>query len=360
MSKIYFNSLHIDAFRGLKNVDLNNCSLINLIVGGNNGGKTSLLEAFCLFRGSNPRNLIRIASNRTLILSSIGDFTYIFPFKENKINVSAVINDENQNYNATYSMETAIYNASADARQRYASAYIEEGTPITRFFIDVNYNNVHENLIFSSVERYVGILDLTPSFRGQESIIYVSPFSHFKLATTDVSRVLKSESYKEIFINLLKLFDDRIEDVQILDNAFSPSKNSRNIYIKLKGKDPEPLSTFGDGIKKAILLSCKIVDARNGVLLLDELETSLHHSYYEDIFAFLFKVATKYNIQIFITTHNDEVIKSLLEVDNQYFKSDLIRVYTLRKNNNDEFKIRELNGLDAYNYITYSDVELRD
>lgn len=43
MSKL--NAMHIQNFRGLTDVSLNNFSKINVFVGENNAGKTSLLEA---------------------------------------------------------------------------------------------------------------------------------------------------------------------------------------------------------------------------------------------------------------------------------------------------------------------------
>ena len=39
-----------------------------------------------------------------------------------------------------------------------------------------------------------------------------------------------------------------------------------------------PLSTYGDGIKKVIALAGRIADAQNGILLIDEIETSIHTS----------------------------------------------------------------------------------
>lgn len=43
-----FPSLHIQSFRGLRDLQLEACGPVNLLVGGNNSGKTSILEALLL------------------------------------------------------------------------------------------------------------------------------------------------------------------------------------------------------------------------------------------------------------------------------------------------------------------------
>lgn len=46
-----FQTIDIKAYRGLKNITLQNLSRVNILVGENNTGKTSILEAI-LFSGT--------------------------------------------------------------------------------------------------------------------------------------------------------------------------------------------------------------------------------------------------------------------------------------------------------------------
>ena len=67
--------------------------------------------------------------------------------------------------------------------------------------------------------------------------------------------------------------------------------------------------------------------------MIDEIETSIHSKYYEDIFAFLFKACQQFNVQLFITTHNLEAIDALLSAqkyDNELIANDPINVITFR------------------------------
>jgi len=99
-----------------------------------------------------------------------------------------------------------------------------------------------------------------------------------------------------------------------------------------------PISTYGDGIKKVILIADKIARAADGILLIDEIETAIHAKSYETIFSFIIKACKEFNVQLFATTHSIEALDAILKT--QYSEKtgkydgtnkDLIRIITLRK-----------------------------
>lgn len=65
-----FKEIKIGSYRGLRRVELNNLGHINVIVGANNSGKTSILEAIQLFDNSDVvSNVISIAKKESLNLT---------------------------------------------------------------------------------------------------------------------------------------------------------------------------------------------------------------------------------------------------------------------------------------------------
>ena len=67
--------------------------------------------------------------------------------------------------------------------------------------------------------------------------------------------------------------------------------------------------------------------------MIDEIETSIHSKYYKDIFAFLFKACQRFDVQLFITTHNKEAIDALLTVQEygeKAIENDPVNVITFR------------------------------
>ena len=75
--KLY--KIDIEKFRGFSKFVIEDLKKINLIVGKNNSGKTSLLEAIFLAIGiSNPNLSITIDNLRGLIHDKNDDFRFIF------------------------------------------------------------------------------------------------------------------------------------------------------------------------------------------------------------------------------------------------------------------------------------------
>ena len=88
------NSLTIQDFRGIHALSIPALNRINLIVGDNNCGKTSVLEAILLLRNPGDlSNLFRVAKLRdaSVFFSGITlyeNFTYMFPQKEAHLSIS--------------------------------------------------------------------------------------------------------------------------------------------------------------------------------------------------------------------------------------------------------------------------------
>lgn len=53
-------------------------------------------------------------------------------------------------------------------------------------------------------------------------------------------------------------------------------------------------------------LSC----AKNGVLLVDEIENGLHYTILPDVWRIVFQLASELNVQVFATTHSWDCIKA--------------------------------------------------
>ena len=76
-------------------------------------------------------------------------------------------------------------------------------------------------------------------------------------------------------------------------------------------KDRIPIGSMGDGIWRMLGLALSVVQSTDGILLVDEIDTGLHHSTMKDMWKFLYTCAQKYNVQIFATTHSRDCYQSL-------------------------------------------------
>jgi AAA15 family ATPase/GTPase len=117
------------------------------------------------------------------------------------------------------------------------------------------------------------------------------------------------KGYYEFIIDGLKIIDNSILE------ARTSSIGSPVIKINRDGEKSMPLSYFGDAIYKIASVILKLLNGKeNGVLLIDEIENGMHYTSHKNYWNLLFRLAEKFKIQIFATSHSLEMIRSFNEV----------------------------------------------
>ena len=76
---------------------------------------------------------------------------------------------------------------------------------------------------------------------------------------------------------------------------------------------PVPLRSFGDGLNRLFAIALSIVNARGGVLLVDEFENGLHYSVQLDAWRMMFRLAQELAVQVFATSHSQDVVNAFQE-----------------------------------------------
>jgi len=76
---MFLKLLHIENFRGFKSLEVENLKKVNLLVGKNGSGKSSLLDAvFLLIGGKNPRLTVIVQNFRAMSIVTDDNFKYLF------------------------------------------------------------------------------------------------------------------------------------------------------------------------------------------------------------------------------------------------------------------------------------------
>lgn len=351
------NKIKISAFRGISDLSLNDLANVNLIVGDNNCGKTSILEAIQLLREPEDiNNVLRVSRTRDTYLgfSKLPIFDSFINMlqgnPEKRLFVSCDYQDEAFNIFSNHNTKSisidglvkkVMFDANEISHKKMFSyiSYVDmdaENGEIDEFIGELRTENsfLGPSKEAIRVNRFTNVTGrtITTNKNAALKITYLSPISHATGNTFD--RIIRNEMYKKICIQMLKMFDDNIDDLLLLklESSYRPVEYVKNREIGLM-----PLSTYGDGIKKVLAIANAIAQSSNGILLIDEIETSIHSKYYDDIFKFIIKASIQYNVQLFITTHSIEAVDGLLNtqvIESEYPESsNIIKVVTLRKDN---------------------------
>ena len=128
-------------------------------------------------------------------------------------------------------------------------------------------------------------------------------------------------NFKSDVLDLLRQMDRNISDIEILMSPDSVSSRF-NIYIQHEKLGLAPVSTFGDGVRRLLHIALKLASVRGGILLIDELESTIHTEALQNSFGWLVKWCKEMDIQLFATTHSLEAVDALLEATEH--ESDLV------------------------------------
>jgi AAA15 family ATPase/GTPase len=91
---------------------------------------------------------------------------------------------------------------------------------------------------------------------------------------------------------------------------------------------------MGDGIFRLLTIALAIPEARNGEVLIDEIENGLYYSVMSDVWESLAKLAEIFNAQLFATTHSEECIRAAAEVFSKKNDKGQFLLHRLEANKN--------------------------
>lgn len=388
------NSLQIKNFRSLENFEVSKLGRLNLIVGKNNSGKSTVLEALRIYAGSaNIALLEKIADehNEKYRLSDSdkkNDDTDLpfehfftgraFPKDDNgaiyiadnstcseslKINhvylneVEETITDENGNVTTKLSRKIIIKPALFDA----VDGELKQAIAVTRNektrLIDIEHFGSNRQPFGNSIANlhlYLPISFIPTQFTSIDELADIWD----KVALTE----------QDVFIKkAMKIITDDFESLIFVKNEEQASNFSnrglrRVAKVKIRNSpSPVPLSSMGDGMYRVLQLILKLFPAKGGFFLIDEFENGLHYSIQEKVWTLLFELAEKLDIQVFATTHSWDCIESFSKVATENTRSEgvLFRMgRSIRTSDNGKI-IATLFDREKLADITQADVEVR-
>jgi predicted ATP-dependent endonuclease of OLD family len=78
-------------------------------------------------------------------------------------------------------------------------------------------------------------------------------------------------------------------------------------------RDPIPLGSMGDGMRRILTLAMCAVNVENGFLLIDEIDTGLYYEVQADMWRLILETAQRLDVQVFATTHSWDCVSAFQE-----------------------------------------------
>ncbi|NER01538.1 MAG: AAA family ATPase [Okeania sp. SIO3C4] len=359
-------SLTINNFRCFQSFELQQLSTVNLLVGMNNSGKTSILEAIqLLYSAYQPEQLQKIMSYRGEFLlkerSKQLDIRHLFYGREISVGSEFSIVGVNDKYQENLIASIQVDSPNKLYKQKDLFDYSEGFS--SEFD---NSEEISDELELDELEDIFFMLD----WKEKEVSIRrrLSPDGGMDVRMLRSSRIATKAVTKSQFITPLsldideitQLFDEivltpeetlTLEALQIIEPkieriaSIGPEKygsNAKNVrarsgfLVKVSDQEkPIPIGSMGEGIWRILALAIALVSAQGGVLLVDEIDTGLHFSTMSDMWKLIWKTAKKLDVQVFATTHNSDCWSSLADViQNENLEGEEITIQRIEANKN--------------------------
>jgi AAA15 family ATPase/GTPase len=338
-------TVRIHNFRGFRSFELNNLGRLNLLVGTNNSGKTSVLEAIQLLCSRNNLEPLRD------VMRGRGEYFWDERKRERELDIRHLFyghgiepgsefsvlgfnGDREESLTATVGIRRVRrrYDSSPDVSEQLTILDDEDfdGIPDDFKVLDFSIKWIHGG----EQESWERPLSSNGGLSDEyiRRLIRVGMPKNVETKTQFVtSSALTSEKMIELFDQVvltpeenlvqeaLRTIEPKIERIaSVSSEKYRRSEAREGFVVRLSDNHQRvPIGSMGDGIWRMLGLALATVGAADGVLFVDEIDTGLHFSTMSDMWKLVWETAKRLNVQVFATTHSSDCWTSLASIANR-------------------------------------------
>ncbi|MBI2421868.1 MAG: AAA family ATPase [Candidatus Hydrogenedentes bacterium] len=323
-------SLSIKRFRALREINISPLGRVNLITGRNNAGKSSILEAlrllasnaspaviFDILRYREEAEDISAESSRRFDLEGafpISSLFHGFPELSKKLEPVEIKSNGSQrpmelSFEIGWFPEVRTPEGTSrldtqatlfDEEDAVAALKISSGGDSRVVRLDSYGRNAYRARPFR----------MESSDESRLNCIFVSAYGGERTGTLgSMWDKIALSDHEEHVVDALRIIDPNISAISMVGGE-SPGR-SRTAIVKSQAlARPVPLRSFGDGLNRLFGIVLSLVNAKDGLLLIDEFENGMHFSIQTDTWRTIFKLANRLNVQVMATSHSWDAIES--------------------------------------------------
>ena len=296
---------------------------VNLLVGANNCGKTSILECVQLLSSPAPSVFSDIAFRRGewhALPDGVQHHIYALElshlFSDRDMTCEVVVKASRCAPQSNGRVPDELRLRVEESRNAEATdgQFTEDAEPL---LLQVRCSAANDFTVPLTVEGATlrrPPLFISPSLGAQF-------YGGNGMTRTDVARLLGDVALtenEELVTCALRILEPRIERVAAVPHSPYLLEGPAGIFVKLQGvQDRVPIGSTGEGMWRMLGLALMLAKAKDSVLLVDEIGAGLHYAVMEDMWRLVCEQATALSVQVFATTHSRDCYESLAAVVNE-------------------------------------------
>lgn len=344
-----FTTIEIKGFRTLQELALRDLGRVNLVTGMNNTGKSSVLEAIRLLAsGGSVAALHDILTNReevsersrgepTTPLEPEGSFIFSSLFSGfpslSKATQPIALRANGGLRSFELGLEIGWF---SERRSEDGLPQLVELPDHGLFGADAGIPAL--KITSPDGQRRIRLQDDFLRFAYRRATdteqrlrcAYVSPYSGRSTESLGElwDEIALSDRERHV-IAALQIIAPEVIDVSFVGDS---KRLGRKAMVRSTGfPRPVPLRSFGDGLNRLFAIILSLVNAQDGLLLIDEFENGLHYTIQADAWRLIFRVAAGLNVQVFATTHSGDTIRAFERAASEAKATDARLVRLTRK-----------------------------
>lgn len=353
------NQLQIQGLRGIRELAIHDAGQVNLVVGRNDAGKTTFLEAIRVLLSGDPRHLRRSSRNRVDRSVRPPETPFKLAFHQGFSNPGLRITGEIQGLSLVATVkivelsdEQQIPLDLQDSEDDFVDSLLEKGEEIVvnvqvndgptatislPLFSYSSYSGARRDTAYSTRRSFSG-----GTFPSLPSAIWLGTNRGEVWSNSRRYSDLVRAEKADVLIQVLKLIEPTLSDLILLTERSDESSRSYAVLeAKMIDSPPLPLESMGDGFSSIISIITATASASHGICLIDEIENGIHYSVLTSVWSAAHQTAKSFNSQIWATTHSLDCVSAAYEafLDDP----DALRVHRFDRTDNGRIEVHTFN-----------------
>jgi len=122
-----------------------------------------------------------------------------------------------------------------------------------------------------------------------------------------MSRVIQA-GHKDRLVDFLRVVHPSVENIEII-----AEQGDFSIVADIGLGQLVPIEALGGGAVRSLILFVNAYAAQNGLLVVDEIETGIHHQVLPALWSQVLQLCRQFDLQLFATTHSLECVGAAVQ-----------------------------------------------